>query len=60
MVSSKAMWKKASKKQLDNASKLKDDEKKKNTNGENYRINTTNVDLTFSRRSQDIVDVSRV
>ena len=53
------MWKKASKKQLDNASKLKDDEKK-NTNGENYRINTTNVDLTFSRRSQDIVDVSRV
>ena len=34
--------------------------KKKNTNGENYRINTTNVDLTFSRRSQDIVDVSRV
>ena len=53
------MWKKASKKQLDNASKLKDDEKK-NTNGENCRINTTNVDLTFSRRSQDIVDVSRV
>ena len=52
------MWKKASKKQLDNASKLKDDEK--NTNGENYRINTNNVDLTFPRLSQVIVDVSRV
>ena len=34
------------KKQLDNAPKHKDDEKK---NDANYRINTTDVDLTFSR-----------